>query len=179
MPKISVVQADITSVTAEALVNATNTSLLAGGDRGVNGAIHLKGGKEVFEACKKIRIQLGEIPVGEAITTPAGRLSAKHIIHAVGPVWQGGKNHEAELLAQVYENVFQQAEKFEVKSLAIPNISTGIYGFPKEEAAKIAFKAIENHFSQKADSSLSEVLLVCRNDENFRLYQSLLPTHAE
>ncbi|HTJ12837.1 MAG TPA: O-acetyl-ADP-ribose deacetylase [Dinghuibacter sp.] len=162
---IEAIQGDITTMEVDAIVNAANTSLLGGG--GVDGAIHRKGGKAILEACIKIRERQGGCPTGEAVITTGGNLPARWVIHTVGPVWNGGKNDEPELLARCYKNSLNLAMKHDVKSLAIPNISTGIYRFPKELAAEIAVKAVREH-------GIDRVIFVCYESENLKLYRTLL-----
>src|SRR5215218_8019291 len=136
MNRIHLVQGDITTVKADAIVNAANSSLLGGG--GVDGAIHRAGGPAILEACKKIVAKQGGCKPGDAVITTAGKLPAKFVIHTVGPVWRGGKNGEAETLAHCYKNSLQRAAEHDCKSIAFPAISTGVYGYPKPETAAIA-----------------------------------------
>ncbi|MGB3775092.1 MAG: macro domain-containing protein, partial [Leeuwenhoekiella sp.] len=128
-------------------------------------AIHRAGGTEIIEACKKIE---GGCPVGEAVITTAGKLDAKKVIHTVGPQW-GKEDNEEEKLANCYINCLKLAENHALRSIAFPNISTGVYGFPKEKAAKIAIKAVKDHLK-----SGQEIIFVCHDQENFNLYESLL-----
>jgi len=122
------IQADITTLTVDAIVNAANTSLLGGG--GVDGAIHRKAGPQLLEECRAVRARQGGCPTGEAVITGAGRLPAKFVIHAVGPVWHGHDPKTDALLASAYRHSLQLAVAHHVQSIAFPNISTGIYGFP-------------------------------------------------
>src|SRR5579875_1121563 len=144
--RIVIVQGDITKVKADAIVNAANTSLMGGG--GVDGAIHRAGGPAILEACKKIIATQGGCKTGEAVITTAGNLSAQYVIHTVGPVWNGGRNHEKEKLANCYKNSLQLAANYQCNTIAFPNISTGIYRFPKQEAAQIAISAIADFLSR-------------------------------
>lgn len=153
--KITVLQSDITTVEVDAIVNAANTSLLGGG--GVDGAIHRKGGKAILEECIAIRNKQGGCETGEAVITTAGNLPAKYVIHTVGPVWNGDKEEKQQLLAKCYVNSLQLAEKYELKTIAFSNISTGIYHFPKDKAAKIAVETVKNFPYQ----SVEEVIFVC------------------
>jgi O-acetyl-ADP-ribose deacetylase (regulator of RNase III) len=168
--RIMLIKGDITKVKVDAIVNAANSSLLGGG--GVDGAIHRAGGPEILEECKKIRSIQGECPTGEAVITTAGRLPAKYIIHTVGPVWQDGKHNEESLLASCYRNSLMLAISKGVGSIAFPNISTGIYGFPKSLATPIAVNTVLNFI--KDNSTIEQVLFVCYDDKNYNLYSQLL-----
>jgi O-acetyl-ADP-ribose deacetylase len=132
--------ADITKETTEAIVNAANSSLLGGG--GVDGAIHRAGGPSILQECKRIVAKTGRLPAGKAVMTTAGRLPAKYVIHTVGPVYGGGKQHDAETLASCYRESLQVADDHGIRSLAFPAISTGAYGYPVHEAAEVAVKTI-------------------------------------
>lgn len=168
----SVIQGDITKIQADAIVNAANTSLLGGG--GVDGAIHRAGGPEILEACRVIRNRQGGCPVGEAVITTAGRLPASYVIHTVGPVWRDGLHGEAALLGSAYRHCLQLAKDYGLRSIAFPNISTGIYHFPKDEAARIALETTQA-FVKTADAlALTSILFVCFDAENYRIYQELL-----
>ena len=167
--KISVLHTDITTITADAMVNAANSSLLGGG--GVDGAIHRKGGPEILEACRAIRAKQGGCKTGEAVITTARKLMATYVIHTVGPVWNGGKNKEAELLEKCYVNVLNLAREHGVKTIAFPNISTGIYRFPKVLAAEIAIKAVKTY---KDAFYFDAVLFVCFDEENYEFYNNIL-----
>jgi len=172
--KIKVVKGDITKINTDAIVNAANTSLLGGG--GVDGAIHRAGGKEILEECYKIRNRQGGCKVGEAVITTGGNLPSSYVIHTVGPKWSGGNNNEEHLLASCYEKSLAIAFDENIKSIAFPNISTGIYGFPKEKAAKIALEAITS-FNQI--SSFKEIVFVCYDSDNYNYYKNLLKKGAE
>jgi O-acetyl-ADP-ribose deacetylase (regulator of RNase III) len=167
--KIKVIKGDITEINADAIVNAANTSLLGGG--GVDGAIHRKGGSAILEDCIKIRNKQGGCDTGEAVITTAGNLPAKYVIHTVGPVWNGDKEEKKALLANCYKNSLELAVANNIKSVAFPNISTGIYHFPKDKAAKIAIETVSG-FEKK--DQLDQLIFVCFDDENFELYQNLL-----
>ena len=132
---IDIIKGDITQLNVDAIVNAANSSLLGGG--GVDGAIHRAGGPEILEECKIIRAEQGECSTGKAVMTTAGNLPARYVIHTVGPVWSGGSNSEPDLLASCYQECLKLAENHNLKTIAFPNISTGIYGYPKYEAAQI------------------------------------------
>ena len=165
---IKVTQADITKTTVDAIVNAANTSLLGGG--GVDGAIHRAGGKAILEECVAIRNKQGGCAVGEAVITTAGNLPSKYVIHTAGPVWNGDKEEKKQLLATCYKNCIELAEKHQLKSIAFPNISTGIYHFPKNEAAKIAIETVRKFPVE----SIEEITFVCFDEENYKLYEQLL-----
>jgi O-acetyl-ADP-ribose deacetylase (regulator of RNase III) len=169
---VKLVKGDITREQVDALVNAANTSLSGGG--GVDGAIHQAGGPEIMEACDEIRNKRGGIATGEAVLTTAGKLPAAYVIHTAGPVWHDGKSGENRLLAKCYRNSLHLACKHNLKSIAFPNISTGVYGFPKQKAAEIAVKVIMN-FVKKQNTCLQEIRFVCFDDENHRIYQKLIP----
>jgi len=155
--KIEIIKADITKLNVDAIVNAANKSLLGGG--GVDGAIHRAAGPKLLEKCKKI----GGCETGEAKITKGYNLPAKFVIHTVGPVWSGGKRSESELLASCYITSLQLAQENGVKTLAFPAISCGVYRFPKQEAAKITLREINNFLKQ--NELPEKVILVCFNDE--------------
>jgi O-acetyl-ADP-ribose deacetylase len=161
---------DITRTACDAIVNAANTSLLGGG--GVDGAIHRAGGPAILQACREIVARQGGCKTGEAVITTAGNLPAKYVIHTPGPVWNGGRSGERELLANCYRNSLKLAEAHHCRSLAFPNISTGVYRFPKEEAAVIAVRTVREYL--KGASLPEEVLFVCFDEENYRQVQAAL-----
>ena len=167
--EIRLIKGDITTMVVDAIVNAANSSLLGGG--GVDGAIHRKGGPQILEECEAIRNRQGKCKTGDAVYTSAGLLPAKYVIHTVGPVWNGGKNEEVELLASCYRKSLEIADSLLVKSIAFPNISTGVYRFPKAEAAQIAIDTVKE-FIDSENKNIEEVIFVCYDDENYRLYQS-------
>lgn len=169
---IQVIKGDITKMKVDAIVNAANSSLLGGG--GVDGAIHRAGGPAILEDCRAIRAKQGGCPTGEAVITTAGKLPAKYVIHTVGPVWFNGNKGERELLANCYHNSLQLAVENGVKSIAFPNISTGIYHFPKPEAAEIAIETVQRFIAN--DKSIENIFFVCFDDENFTLYKMNLDT---
>ena len=144
---IEVHQGDITKVECDAIVNAANNSLLGGG--GVDGAIHRAGGAAILRECQAIIDKQGGCPTGEAVITTAGKLPAKYVIHTVGPVWHGGDKNEAVLLASCYKNSLKLCDEYDLDSVAFPNISTGIYGYPKEEAAQIAIKTVNEYLNKR------------------------------
>lgn len=165
--RIQIMQGDITKVEVDAIVNAANSSLLGGG--GVDGAIHRAGGPEILEECKKIREMQGGCPTGEAVITTAGKLPAKYVIHTVGPVWRGGDQDEPRLLANCYQNSLALAVENAVTTIAFPNISTGVYRFPKELAVEIALQTVVAFL--KDDQQIKKVIFVCFDRENYELYQ--------
>lgn len=170
MKSIRLIQGDITIQKVDAIVNAANTSLLGGG--GVDGAIHRKGGKDILEECQKIRAKQGGCAVGEAVITTGGLLASRYVIHTVGPIWQNGQQREPELLKNAYLNSLKLAEQQQLQSLAFPNISTGIYRFPKYEAADIA---ISNSIDfLKTAQFIQEINFVCFDIENFKIYRQQL-----
>ena len=169
-PKMKLIQSDITKTEVDAIVNAANSSLLGGG--GVDGAIHRAGGKEILEECIKIRNRQGGCETGQAVITTAGKLSAKFVIHTVGPVWHGGMKNEPQLLADCYTNSLKLAVENEIKTIAFPNISTGIYGYPKQSAAEIAVKTVSEFLN--VNESIDEVIFVCFDEDNFQIYEQLL-----
>jgi O-acetyl-ADP-ribose deacetylase len=165
---IRAIQADITQLAVDAIVNAANSSLLGGGGGGVDGAIHRAAGPELLAACRA----LGGCPTGEARITQGYRLPAKHVIHAVGPVWRGGNADEDELLARCYRSSLALAVEHGVASLAFPAISTGIYRFPRPRAAAIAVSETRRFLS--AGSALTSVIFACFDDETLALYREQL-----
>ena len=167
--KISVMRGDITKLSADAIVNAANSCLLGGG--GVDGAIHRAGGPAIMRECEAIRAKSGGCPAGEAVITGAGNLHAKYVIHTVGPVWHGGSRSEDALLRSCYEKCMELAEAHGVRTIAFPNISTGVYGFPKTRAASIVKSVFDEWM--KRPSTVEEVVFVAFDDENFELYEEL------
>ncbi|MCF6405630.1 O-acetyl-ADP-ribose deacetylase [Chitinophaga filiformis] len=168
--KITLLQGDITRMEVDAIVNAANSSLLGGG--GVDGAIHRAGGPAILEECRKIRDKQGRCAPGEAVITTAGRLPAKYVIHTVGPVWNKGSDEEKALLRSAYMNSLALAVKHDVTTIAFPNISTGVYRFPKQVAAEIAVAAVTDFL--KSDNKISNVIFVCFEKENYDIYTQLL-----
>jgi O-acetyl-ADP-ribose deacetylase (regulator of RNase III) len=167
---IEVQQGDITSVVVDAVVNAANSSLMGGA--GVDGAIHRAGGPTILEACKKIVARQGECKTGEAVITTAGNLPASFVIHTVGPVWKGGNHDEAHKLASCYRNSLQLAVDNSCTSVAFPNISTGVYGYPKKDAAQIAVDTVVKFLA--TTDKIEKVLFVCFDEENFKLMRTEL-----
>ncbi|MBL7690320.1 MAG: O-acetyl-ADP-ribose deacetylase [Flavipsychrobacter sp.] len=165
MTKISLHKGDITAMDVDAIVNAANTSLLGGG--GVDGAIHRAAGPELLAECRT----LNGCPTGEAKITGGYRLKARHVIHTVGPVWHGGGKNEEQLLANAYRNSLKVAAQNGLRTVAFPNISTGVYHFPKDRAADIAYNTVRE-FVVERPTALDEVIFVCFDDENYNLYAS-------
>jgi O-acetyl-ADP-ribose deacetylase (regulator of RNase III) len=165
--KIQLAKGDITKLAVDAIVNAANSSLLGGG--GVDGAIHRAAGPELLEECRA----LNGCNAGEAKITKGYRLPAKYVIHTVGPIWNGGKNREFQLLKNAYHNSLELARKHVLKTIAFPGISTGVYRFPKQAAAETAINTV-NEFGRAFPDALDEVTFVCFDDENYQIYQALL-----
>jgi O-acetyl-ADP-ribose deacetylase (regulator of RNase III) len=168
--RIEIIRGDITQQNVDAIVNAANTSLMGGS--GVDGAIHRAGGPAILEECRSIVARQGKCPAGEAVITTGGLLPAKFVIHTVGPVWNGGRKNEALVLSNCYRNSLQLAATHAVNSIAFPNISTGVYRFPKPEAADIALATVKEMLSQL--ESMERLLFVCFDEENYNLYSSRL-----
>ena len=164
--RIKLFKGDITQLKLDAIVNAANSTLLGGG--GVDGAIHNAAVPELLEECKTLRGCF----TGDAKITKAYKLPCKHIIHTVGPIWKGGQNNEAKLLKACYKNSLKLAEEYKLESIAYPNISTGVYGYPKEEAAKIAVSTIQK--KSKKLKSIQEITFCVFDEANHNLYQELL-----
>ncbi|OQA56159.1 MAG: O-acetyl-ADP-ribose deacetylase [Candidatus Omnitrophica bacterium ADurb.Bin277] len=160
---ITVRKGDITREDTEAIVNAANTGLKGGG--GVDGAIHRAAGPGVMDECRRI----GRCPTGEAVITGSGRLRAKKIIHTVGPIWRGGGQHEPELLQSAYRNSFKLARENGIRSISFPAISTGVYGYPKKEAAGIAVRV-----GYEFEKDFDEIRFICFSDEDLKIYQEIL-----
>jgi len=173
MSKIKILQGDITKVDVEAIVNAANTSLLGGG--GVDGAIHRAGGSQILDECRAIRARQGGCDPGEAVITNAGNLPALKVIHTVGPVWTGdNEGGQRAVLASCYLESLRLAVANNLRTIAFPNISTGVYRFPKDIAAQTAFKTVQEFLSE--NDAIDEVIFVCFDIVNFNLYQKLLDT---
>jgi O-acetyl-ADP-ribose deacetylase (regulator of RNase III) len=167
---IQLLKGDITRVEVDAIVNAANSKLVGGG--GVDGAIHRAGGPAIMHECDVIREKQGGCPTGEAVITTGGDLPARFVIHTVGPVWHGGHKEEAWLLKNAYLNSLKLAEKNHLKSLAFPNISTGVYGYPLEEAADIAISTVKDYMEQGTGIEL--IVFVCFDLASFNIYQEKL-----
>ena len=169
-PRIGLQKGDIIGLHVDAIVNAANTSLLGGG--GVDGAIHRAGGQPIMDECIQIRNRQGGCAVGEAVITTAGNLPAKFVIHTVGPVWSKSNTGADALLSNAYRNSLQLATQNDVKTIAFPNISTGIYHFPKDKAAEIAVHTVKDFLS--SNKKIEKVIFVCFDEENYDVYQKLL-----
>ncbi len=170
LERLRLVQADITKQEVDAIVNAANQSLLGGG--GVDGAIHRAAGPELLCECRT----LGGCATGEARITRGYRLPARHVIHTVGPVWQGGRQSEEELLARCYRSCFALAQEHQLRSLAFPSISTGAYGFPIDRAAPIAIREIQAALTR--NPLLEEVVVVCFGSEVYDCYHEAIQEAA-
>jgi O-acetyl-ADP-ribose deacetylase (regulator of RNase III) len=164
--KLEIHKGDITKLKVDAIVNAANTTLLGGG--GVDGAIHRAAGKELLEECKT----LGGCKTGEAKITNGYNLPASYVIHTVGPVWNGGKNNEDELLASCYRNSLKLAIENEIKSIAFPAISTGIYRFPLERATKIALDEVTKFLNENYE--IEKVIFVAFDESTYNCYKEKL-----
>lgn len=165
-PRLEIVQADITTLNVDAIVNAANSSLLGGG--GVDGAIHRAAGPQLLEECRA----LGGCPTGEAKITKGYRLPARHVIHTVGPVWRGGNHGEEELLANCYRQSLALAVHHGIQSIAFPAISAGAYGYPREQAARVALREVLAFLAQ--DQTLERVILVCYDAQALNMFRQAL-----
>lgn len=168
---IQLLQGDITKVPADAIANAANSELLGGG--GVDGAIHLAGGPAIKLELDAIKEQQGGCPTGSAVSTTAGQLPAKYVFHAVGPIFHGGKQGEPELLASAYRSCLALAEEKSIAYLSFPSISTGIYGYPVDEAALIALRECVGHL-RNAENKLQKIIFVLFDENTHRAYKNAL-----
>ena len=164
-------EGDITRVAADAIVNAANSALAGGG--GVDGAIHRAGGPEIMKELDGIRAKTGGCLTGSAVATAAGRLPAKYVFHAVGPVYRDGRHGEPELLASCYRKCLEMAEERGVRTISFPAISTGVYGYPLDEAAAIAVREVKAHLS-KPDTTVQEAIFVLFGKRAFEAYTAAL-----
>ena len=172
MAQIEVILGDITGLAVDAIVNAANSSLMGGG--GVDGAIHQAAGPELLEECIRIaekRRPNSPCPAGDAVMTGAGKLPAKKVIHTVGPIWRGGNHNEPELLASCYRKSLLLAQEAGLESVAFPNISTGVYGYPRDKAAEVAIAAVRETLPDTP--GIQRVVFVCFDNVNYALYQEI------
>lgn len=169
--RLELVAGDITKQDTEAIVNAANSRLAGGG--GVDGAIHRAGGPEIMEEC----LMIGGCPTGEARITTGGRLKARYVIHTVGPVYRGGTKREAGLLSGCYKNSLDIARERGIKSIAFPSISTGAYGYPMEDAARVAIKTVIDYLKEHSEIGL--VRFVLFGHEAYEAYERALKEHAK
>ena len=169
--EISIVQGDITRQATDAIVNAANSSLMGGG--GVDGAIHRAGGPAILEECKKIVARQGRLPAGKAVITTAGNLKSQYVIHTVGPIWHGGSKNEAGLLESAYYECLKLATGNKLTSISFPSISTGAYGYPVDEAAKIAVSTVVSFLEGQA-TSLKDVVFVLFDARTYESYRRAL-----
>lgn len=171
---LSLVKGDITDQTVDAIVNAANSTLMGGG--GVDGAIHRRGGAAILQDCRRIREQRYPegMPTGDAVSTTAGALPARRVIHTVGPVWRGGRSREGELLANAYRNSLTCAAEEGLRTVAFPSISTGAYGYPVEAAAHVALSTVIDFL--RVYDTVSHVRFVLFSDDDLRVYSAVLDT---
>lgn len=169
--RLAIIQGDITQQATEAIVNAANPGLMGGG--GVDGAIHRAGGSAILEECKQIVAKRGRLPTGKAVITTGGNLPAKHVIHTVGPIWQGGNKGEAALLESAYRESLKLAAEYKLTSLSFPSISTGAYGYPMAEAARVAIRAVVSFLTGQV-TSVKEVVFVLFDSGTYQAYSSAL-----
>ncbi len=169
--KISVIEGDITGQATDAIVNAANSGLMGGG--GVDGAIHRTGGPAILEECKNIVAKHGRLPTGKAVITTGGNLKARHVIHTVGPIWHGGGRNEAELLRSAYYECLKLATENKLASISFPSISTGAYGYPVDEAAKIAVSTVVSFLKEQA-TSLKDIVFILFDSRTYQSYRSAL-----
>lgn len=167
--RIEIFKGDITKLKIDAIVNAANSSLLGGG--GVDGAIHRAAGPKLLEECKK----LNGCKTGEAKITKGYNLPSNFVIHTVGPVWNGGNYNEDELLSNCYQSSLKLSVKFQIKTIAFPAISTGVYGFPLERATQIAIKTVKDFLEN--DKSIQQVIFVCFDENTYKTYKNIITSN--
>ncbi len=172
--KISVIEGDITRQNTDAIVNAANSGLMGGG--GVDGAIHRAGGSAILEECKKIVTRQGRLPTGKVVITTGGNLKSQYVLHTVGPIWHGGSRNEAEFLRSAYYECLKLATENKLASISFPSISTGAYGYPVDEAAKIAVNTVVSFLKQQM-TSLKDVVFVLFDSRTYQSYRSALQVH--
>jgi len=168
--ELSIIQGDITRQATDAIVNAANSSLMGGG--GVDGAIHSAGGPAILEECKKIVAAHGRLPTGQAVITTAGNMPSKHVIHTVGPVWHGGERGEPGLLASAYRKSLELAAAEKLTSVSFPSISTGAYGYPVAQAARIALAEVISFLGNT--TSIKKAVFVLYDSRTFDAYAAAL-----
>jgi len=164
--RIELLKTDITRLEVDAIVNAANSSLLGGG--GVDGAIHRAAGPELLKECRLLK----GCNTGQAKITRGFNLPAKHVIHTVGPIYRDGQNNESNLLASCYKESLKLASKYKIQTIAFPNISTGVYHFPKDEAARIAISEVTDFFN--SNNFPKTVFFICFDEENYAIYNRIL-----
>ena len=169
--RLAIIQGDITRQATDAIVNAANSSLMGGG--GVDGAIHRAGGPAILEECRQIMSRQGRLPTGKAVITTGGNLKARFVIHTVGPIWHGGNRGEPELLASAYQESLKVAAEHNLSSISFPSISTGAYGYPVAEAARVAIEAVAS-FLRERGTPIREVVFVLFDSATFESYASVL-----
>lgn len=168
--RLFITKGDITTMTTDAIVNAANSSLMGGG--GVDGAIHRAGGPVILDECKEIVKKQGRLPTGQAVITTGGKMKTRHVIHTVGPIWHGGDQGEPELLASAYLESLKLADENNLSNIAFPSISTGVYGYPVEEASRIAIRTVASFLQEP--TSIKEVVFVLFNAEAYDAYVAAL-----
>ncbi len=171
---IRLIQGDIADQGTDAIVNAANSSLMGGG--GVDGAIHRRGGPKILEECKKIRTVEwpNGLPTGKAVITSGGNLKARYVIHTVGPIWQGGNLGEPELLADAYRNSLRLAVSKKLRTISFPSISTGAYGYPIENASRIALETTREFL--EIENNIDEVIFILYSPRDLEIYKTTLKT---
>ena len=174
--KLRIVQGDITQQSTDAIVNAANSSLMGGS--GVDGAIHRAGGPAILQECRQIVARQGRLPTGRAVITTGGNLEAKYVIHTVGPIWHGGSKGEPELLASAYQQSLKVAAENNLNSVSFPSISTGAYGYPVDQAAKVSLDTVITFLSEST-TSVREVVFVLFDSRTLGAYSSALREMAE
>lgn len=168
--ELKLVQGDITQQQTDAIINAANSSLMGGG--GVDGAIHRAGGNAILKECKQIVARQGRLPTGEAVITTAGNMPAQYVIHTVGPVWHGGDQSERELLKNCYQNSLRLAKKKGIRTISFPSISTGVYSYPVEQAARTALKTVADFL--KVENAIDKVVFALYDNLTYQSYVEAL-----
>jgi len=168
---INFIQGDITGEEVDAIVNAANSGLMGGG--GVDGAIHRAGGSQILDECRKIASKIGRLPAGESVITTGGNLPAKYVIHTVGPVWHGGSNGEPQILKNAYFNSLKIGAENNLESIAFPSISTGIYGYPIENACVVAVGTVSD-FLKDQKHNYKEVRFILFSEKDYQNYKEII-----